>query len=185
MLINLFFNKSILNRTFRNKFIILVVILVLTLIITSQIKLFQKNQDLQWKYVNDNISQSLLQKVISIDSSKRIKLNDIRFIEIPSDREKLYLFDLNSPRYCGIAGCLYSLYDSKGHLLLRIVADSRLPPDSKFKFIDIEKPDSNSNLPCLIISQTDLNEPDLKIIHSKYCYFHHQFKLINQTFSAS
>ena len=164
-----FFLYSSPIRIFINKFVILVVISVLTLIVTSQInKLFSKNQDLQWKYVNDDISQSLLQKVISIDSSKKIKANNIKFIEISTDREKLYLFDLNSPRFCGIAGCLYSLYDSKGKLLLRMVADSRLPPDSKSKFINIEKPDSNSNFPCLIISQTDLNEPYLKVIHSKY-----------------
>ena len=160
------------------KFKIIAVTLILAILIICFI--FASNQakkpkDFRWEDANTSISLPLLNKVIN--DKPQIKHENLKFMSLSKD---IYLFDFNSPEFCGIAGCVYSVYDSTGTSILEIVADSSLPPKSKFKFIEI-KQNTNNKFPCIIISQADWIEP--KISHTEFCYIQSNFRPVNQTFS--
>ncbi len=156
---------------------LIVSILILILIfVSSQFKSLNKTKGLNWENAKVDLSLSLLNKIIN--DKPQVKPENLKFMSISKDN--LYLFDFNSPQLCGTAGCVYSLYDSTGKLLLQVVADSSLPPKSKFKFIDTYQ-NTNNKLPCIIFSQADWNEP--KVSHTEFCYVQSKFKPVNQTFS--
>lgn len=160
------------------KFKIIAVTFILVILIIVFVFAFNQNnkaKDLKWENTKASLSLSLLNKVIN--DKPKINPDNLRFISLSKD---MYLFDFNSPEFCGIAGCVYSLYDSTGKSRLEIVADSSLPPQSKFKFIDIKQNTSNE-FPCIIFSQADWIEP--KISHTEFCYVQSKFRPVNQSFS--
>ena len=160
------------------KFKIIAVTLILAVLILFFIlasNQAQKTKDFRWEDANASISLSLLNRVIN--DKPQIKPNNLKIMKLSKN---IYLFDFNSPGFCGIAGCMYSLYDATGRSRLEIVADSSLPPQSKFKFIDVKQNTSNK-FPCIIFSQADWIEP--KISHTEFCYIQSKFRAVNQTFS--
>ncbi len=170
------------TRVRRNKLVFLIVIFLLVFIVFTQFKPVAKEKDIKWNYATDNLSPALIQKITSIEDRGKIKFEKIRYIQI----NNLYLFDYNSSKFCGIGGCLYSLYDNQANLLLNIVDDFKLPKKSDINFIKIIK-SVNSKFPCLVFShvldQDYLSHNHLKVIHNEYCYLGHRFQRINQTFS--
>ena len=154
---------------------IIAVTLVFTILIIFFIFTSNQAKDFRWEDANTSISLSLLNRVIN--DKPQIKPNNLKFMKLSKN---IYLFDFNSPEFCGIAGCIYSLYDATGRSRLEIVVDSSLPPQSKFKFIDVKQNTSNK-FPCIIFSQADWIEP--KISHTEFCYIQSKFRPVNQTFS--
>ena len=162
------------------KITVIFVILLVLILYFSQVNSHNKIKS-GWETAK-NISPELLKKVLQIDTNGQITPDSIKVMKISSGEENLYLFDLNSSKFCGITGCIYSLYNSTGKLLLRIILNLHLPPSSKLKFINII-PNINSNkFPCLIFAQADLSKP--KVYHTKYCYFQDRFARVNQTYSS-
>lgn len=152
--------------------LLLAILIIFLIFVSNQ---FNKPKDFKWNNAKAYLSLSLLNEVIN--DKPQIKPDNLKFIPLSKD---IYLFDFNSPEFCGIAGCIYSLYDAIGRSRLEIVADSSLPPQSKFKFIDIKQNTSNK-FPCIIFSQADWIEP--KISHTEFCYVESKFRPVNQTFS--
>ena len=180
-MINLLSKKiSIINTiTKRQNQIILIALILLILsffIYMIQVQFSNNNDKLTWN-TSENTSDLSLKKILAQDSKFLKYTHPVKVMKISSN---LYLIDLDDQSFCGIAGCVYSLYSSDGELFLRFVAHSYLPKQTKHTFIDVSKNDNNK-YPCLVLSQADWVEPIIS--HAKYCYSTQKFQFVNQTFS--
>ncbi|MEL6382871.1 MAG: hypothetical protein AAFQ89_10430 [Cyanobacteria bacterium J06626_18] len=91
-----------------------------------------------------------------------------------------YIFDFQTPKLCGIAGCLYSIYTRKGDRALSLFLHTNLP-----KGVPLFQAESqtSSGLSCLLVRQpdpaADLQNP-ATVIATQYCYQHGTQEFISQ-----
>jgi hypothetical protein len=132
-----------------------------------------------WQNAENLAPKPLLKTVLSQKLIRNLDISSIKVLKIPSrSAGNLYIFDYRSSQLCGAGGCLYSIYNESGNILLEFLANPYLPPkENLIQATDID----NSGFPCLIITQ-----PTSKVnVVSRTRYCHHKDKYIrlNQAFT--
>jgi hypothetical protein len=125
-----------------------------------------------WQDAENIAPQSLLKTVLSQKAIQNLDVSSIKVLKIPSHSAvNLYIFDYRSPQLCGAGGCLYSVYNESGNILLEFIANPYLPQkENLIQATDID----NSGFPCLIITQS--TEQENIVYRTRYC--HHNGKYI-------
>ncbi|BAZ37598.1 hypothetical protein NIES4101_35210 [Calothrix sp. NIES-4101] len=119
-----------------------------------------------WQDTDNFAPQPLLKTVLSQKSIHHLDASLIKILKIPSrGGGNLYIFDYRSPKLCGNAGCLYSVYNESGNILLEFIANPYLPRNENL--IQATNID-NDEFPCLIITQSTEQENIVSL--TKYCY---------------
>ncbi|MBF2016909.1 MAG: hypothetical protein IGS23_17280 [Rivularia sp. T60_A2020_040] len=93
------------------------------------------------------------------------------------DAGNLYIFDYGSPQLCCVAGCLYSVYNPKGKVLLEFIANPYLPP--KEKLVQVSET-VNQGFPCLNITQS--TDTDKLLSQTEFCYQQGKYIRLNKNF---
>jgi hypothetical protein len=125
-----------------------------------------------WQDAENLAPKALLKTVLSQKLIRNLDISSIKVLKILSrSAVTLYIFDYRSPQLCGAGGCLYSVYNESGNMLLEFIANPYLPQkENLIQATDID----NSGFPCLIIIQ-----PTSKVnIVSRTRYCHHKDKYI-------
>ncbi|AKG21344.1 hypothetical protein [Calothrix sp. 336/3] len=119
-----------------------------------------------WQDSESFAPQPLLKTVLYQKSIRHLDASFIKILRIPSRGSgNLYIFDYRSPKLCGNAGCLYSVYNESGNILLEFIANPYLPPkENLIQVINLD----NSGFPCLIITQSTA-QGNL-VSRTRYCY---------------
>jgi hypothetical protein len=129
-----------------------------------------------WQDAENIAPQSLLKTVLSQKAIQNLDVSSIKVLKIPSRAAgNLYIFDYRSPQLCGAGGCLYSVYNESGNMLLEFIANPYLPQkENLIQATDID----NSGFPCLIITQ-----PTSKaniVSRTRYCHHKDKYIRLNQ-----
>ena len=74
-----------------------------------------------------------------------------------------YIFDFNTTKLCGLAGCLYTVYADDGTRALTLFLHSNVPDKSLFQI----STQPSSGLPCLSVHQPTQTDT---VVVTKYCY---------------
>jgi hypothetical protein len=119
----------------------------------------------------------LLKTVLSQKSTRNLDISSIKVLKIPSRSAiNLYIFDYRSPQLCGAGGCLYSVYNESGNILLEFLANPYLPrKENLIQATDID----NSGFPCLIITQS--TEQKNIVSMTRYCYEKGKYIRLNKS----
>ncbi len=167
-------------RLSKSKIIVLIIcIIVMTLTVSTLYKSLFKNHSITtWENVDEVVPKPLLKKVVSKKSTRYLNISSIKVMRIPSQGAgNLYLFDYGSPQLCGSAGCLYSVYDDSGKLLLEFIAHSQIPKSQKL--IKVGE-NVNQGFPCLNITQ--FTDTDKLLSQTKFCYQNGHYVRLNKSF---
>ncbi|NJL63076.1 MAG: histidine kinase [Methylacidiphilales bacterium] len=134
------------------------------------------NKSTSWQKVESVVPQALLKTVLSQQLIRNLDISSIQAIRIPySGARNLYIFDYRSPQFCGAGGCLYSVYNESGNILLEFIANPYLPPkENLIQATDID----NSRFPCLIITQA--TSTTNIISRARYCHHNGKYIPLNQ-----
>ncbi|MGB3758464.1 MAG: histidine kinase [Rivularia sp. (in: cyanobacteria)] len=139
---------------------------------------YNNHQYITWKNVDEVVPKPLLKKVVSKKSTRYLNISSIKVMRIPSQGAgNLYLFDYGSPQLCGSAGCLYSVYDDSGKLLLEFIAHSQIPKSQKL--IKVGE-NVNQGFPCLNITQ--FTDTDKLLSQTEFCYKNGDYVRLNKSF---
>ncbi|NJR18002.1 MAG: histidine kinase [Calothrix sp. CSU_2_0] len=115
--------------------------------------------------------------VLSQKSIRNFDISSVKVLTIPSRSDgNLYIFDYRSPQFCGAAGCLYSVYNESGNILLEFLANPYLPrKENLIQATDID----NSGFPCLIITQA--TDQENIVSRTRYCYEKGKYIRLNKS----
>ncbi|MEM9925391.1 MAG: histidine kinase [Cyanobacteria bacterium P01_D01_bin.50] len=120
----------------------------------------------------------LLKKVITKKATSYLDISSIKVMQISSNGSgNLYIFDYGSPQLCGVAGCLYSVYNSDGKTLLEFIANPKLPKSQKL--IKVGE-NVNQAFPCLNITQ--ITDTDKLLSQIEFCYQNGHYVRLNKSF---
>ncbi|NJO30648.1 MAG: histidine kinase [Richelia sp. SL_2_1] len=154
---------------------IIVMIFTVSALHTS---LSKNNPRLAWESAEIVVPQSLLKQILSQKSTRYLDISSIKVMRISSqDTGNLYIFDYGSPQLCGVGGCLYSVYNPKGKVLLEFIANPYLPP--KEKLLQVSEI-VNQGFPCLNITQS--TDTDKLLSQTEFCYQQGKYIRLNQDF---
>ena len=138
----------------------------------------ENNHIVTWKSAESVTPQPLLKQVLSQKSTRYLDISSIKVIRIPSQGAgHLYIFDYASSQLCGAAGCLYSVYNKSGKLLLEFIANSELP--YREKLIKVSET-ANQGFPCLTITQS--TNTDGLLSQTEFCYQQGKYIALNKSF---
>ncbi|BAZ40225.1 hypothetical protein NIES4101_61860 [Calothrix sp. NIES-4101] len=129
-----------------------------------------------WQNAENLASKPLLKTVLSQKLIRNLDISSIKVLKIPSrSAGNLYIFDYRSSQLCGAGGCLYSVYNQSGNILLEFIANPYLPPkENLIQVTDID----NSGFPCLIITQPTVKENIVS--RTRYCHGNEKYIRLNQ-----
>ncbi len=167
-------------RLSKSQIIILIVcIIIVTLTVSTLHKHFYNNhQYITWKNVDEVVPKPLLKKFVTKNSTRYLDIFLIKVMQIPTQGiGNLYIFDYGSPQLCGSAGCLYSVYDKSGKLLLEFIAHSQIPKSQKL--IKVGE-NVNQGFPCLNITQ--ITDTDKLLSQTEFCYQNGHYIRLNKSF---
>jgi hypothetical protein len=160
--------------------LILCVALVVVTISILNINSLENSRASTWKSAEDSTPQPLLKKILSQDSIRHINISLIKVMQVPSQGTgNLYIFDFRSPQLCGTGGCFYSVYNESGKPLLKLIANSHLPP--KENLIQVSNT-VRQGFPCLVITQNTAMEN--MVSRTQYCYQDREYVRFNQALTA-
>ena len=119
-----------------------------------------------WTAAQDVTPGSLIQRALRQNSIGGVEAKSINVLQVPSHGAgKLYIFDFQSPQLCGAGGCIYSVYQESGKLVLSVIANPNLPKGEML----IRADDTVQNgFPCLVITQSAHTEG--MVSRFQYCY---------------
>ena len=140
--------------------------------------LSKNNPILTWESAEIVVPKSLIKQVLSQKSTRYLDISLIKVMQIPTQGAgNLYIFNYGSPQLCGAAGCLYSVYNDSGKLLLEFIAHSQIPKSQKL--IKVGE-NVNQGFPCLNITQiTDTNK---LLSQTEFCYQNSHYIRLNKSF---
>jgi hypothetical protein len=129
-----------------------------------------------WQDTDNLVPKPLLKTVLSQKSILNIDISSIKVLTIPSrSAGNLYVFDYRSSQLCGSGGCLYSVYNESGNILLEFIANPYLPQkENLIQTTDID----NSGFPCLIITQA--TSTTNIVSRTRYCHHADKYIRLNQ-----
>ena len=124
-----------------------------------------KGSEQVWMPAKAIAPASFIQKAITQNSTGGVEVNKVKVFQLPNrGRGKLYIFDFQSPQLCGAGGCLYAVYHESGTILLRAIADPKLPKgEALFKVDDVVR----NGFSCLVITQTTTTAQ--MVSRTQYC----------------
>jgi hypothetical protein len=165
---------SIKFENYRLIFFILVVAFTVSFLITY---LSPNSKLTGWQNADNLAPKPLLKTVLSQKSIRNLDISSIKVLTIPSrSAGNLYIFDYRSSQLCGAAGCLYSVYNESGNILLEFLANPYLPrKENLIQATDID----NSGFPCLIITQS--TEQKNIVSMTRYCYEKGKYIRLNKS----
>jgi hypothetical protein len=167
-------------RLSKNKFIVLIIFVIILIFTISALSYnLSENKDIAtWKSVEEVTPQSLLKKVLTQKANRYLDISTIKVMRIPSKGAgNLYIFDYGSPKLCGAAGCLYSVYNSEGKTLLEFIANRNLPVGENL--VEVSKT-VNQGFPCLTITQR--TNTDKLLSQTEFCYQQGKYVALNKSF---
>ncbi|AFZ01683.1 hypothetical protein [Calothrix sp. PCC 6303] len=129
-----------------------------------------------WQNAENLAPKPLLKTVLSQKSIRNFDISSVKVLTIPSRSDgNLYIFDYRSSQLCGAAGCLYSVYNESGNILLEFIANPYLPQkENLIQTTDID----NSGFPCLIITQA--TSTTNIVSRTRYCHHTDKYIRLNQ-----
>jgi hypothetical protein len=129
-----------------------------------------------WQDAENLAPKPLLKTVLAQKLIRNLDISSIKVLKIPSrSAGNLYIFDYRSPQLCGAGGCLYSVYNEPGNILLEFNANPYLPPkENLIQATDID----NSGFPCLMITQSTRQENIVS--RTRYCHHKDKYIRLNQ-----
>ncbi|MDY6897589.1 MAG: histidine kinase [Cyanobacteriota bacterium] len=140
--------------------------------------LFQSHHITTWENADEVIPKPLLKKVVTKKSTRYLDISLIKVMQIPTQGAgNLYIFNYGSPQLCGAAGCLYSVYNDSGKLLLEFIAHSQIPKSQKL--IKVGE-NVNQGFPCLNITQ--FTDTDKLLSQTEFCYQNDDYVRLNKSF---
>ncbi|PAX52368.1 histidine kinase [Brunnivagina elsteri] len=144
------------------------------------VNLSSNSHMLTWKKAEEITPQPLLKIVLSQKHARYINVSSIQVMRVPSHGAgDLYIFDFRSFQLCGAGGCLYSIYNKSGKLILEFIANPLLPEKENL----IQVSDTvNQGFPCLIINQSISTSQLLS--KNKFCYQDGRYFRLNQDFTT-
>lgn len=121
----------------------------------------------QWKDANSIVSESVLAKVISENTTVSLhEVKPLAFVASLPEDGKLVVFDFNSTYLCGFRRCTYAAYEVKKDRARQVWQEHfnpNLPPGTHLFSV---ASDSTFGQPCLIVNQVETNN----IGQFKFCY---------------
>ena len=151
------------------------IIMILTILALNNV--FSKSNYIPtWESAERITPTPLLKNILSKKETRSFDISSIKVMQIPSQGTgNLYIFDYGSPQFCGAFGCLYSVYNDSGELLLEFIAHSQLPKSQKL--IKVGET-INQDFPCLKITQN--SNIDGLLSQTKFCYQKGKYVRLNQ-----
>ncbi|NJO64989.1 MAG: histidine kinase [Richelia sp. RM2_1_2] len=164
----------------KNQAIALLILITVMISTVSALhtSLSKNNYRLTWESAEGIVPQSLLKQVLSQKSTHPTDISSIKVMRISSQGAgNLYLFDYDSPQLCGAAGCLYSVDNESGKVLLQFIANPYLPVAEKLVQVSETV---NQGFPCLNITQS--TDTDKLLSQTEFCYQQGKYIRLNQDF---
>ena len=153
-------------------------IIMISTVSALHTSLSKNNPRLTWESAEGIVPQSLLKQVLSQKSTRPTDISSIKVMRISSQGAgNLYLFDYASPQLCGATGCLYSVYNESGKVLLEFIANPYLPVAEKLVQVSETV---NQGFPCLNITQSI--DTDKLLSQTEFCYQQGKYIRLNQDF---
>lgn len=187
-------NMSSITHTFRrllfsqNPIRLVVIGLLLSVVVVLGLRGFglPSAEASQWQSASSVVPKALVEKAIaqnSYSSSTESPL-DVSSVKVMvlGQQTPLYVFDFNTPKLCGAAGCLYVVYSQQGESyqsVLSLYLNRDLP--SSTPLIALKDAVSGSK-PCLVINQRVPNSNQLSSF--LYCEEGNKYQLVNESLSS-
>ena len=172
---------------FRNPIGLVVIGFLLSIVIALALRGFWSTsaEASQWQSASSVVPKALIEQVIaqnSYSSSTESPL-DVSSVKVMvlGEQTPLYVFDFNTPKLCGAAGCLYVVYSQQGESyqsVLSLYLNRDLPNSTPL--IALKDAVSGSK-PCLVINQRVPNSNQLSSF--LYCEQGNQYQLMNESLS--
>jgi hypothetical protein len=172
---------------FRNHINLVFIGLLLSIVVVFGLRGFwsTSSEASQWQSASSVVPKALVEKATaqnSYSSSTESPLNASSVkVMVLGQPNPLYVFDLNTSKLCGAAGCLYVVYSQQGEsyqLVLSLYLNRDLP--SSIPLIALKDAVSGSK-PCFVINQPVPNSSQLSSF--LYCEEGNRYQLVNESLS--
>ena len=140
-----------------------------------------KTTPLTWQPAQQVVEPALVQKVLKenfqpLNNEPLPDATQIKAVVVAAD-PKYFIFDFNTPKLCGSAGCLYSAYTTDGKNILSLMLKPQVPKGSN---LFVQSSERKNGYPCLDVAQKSSNE---LVVTSHFCFESGRLILLNQSLS--
>lgn len=179
--------KLLFNRKLITLLFLIIIGLLLTVFVVLGLRgLWSSTAEAsQWQNASSVVPKTLVEKAISrnsYSSSTELPLNASSVkVMVLGQQNPIYVFDLNTSKLCGKAGCLYVVYSQQGdsyQSILSLYLNHNLPNSTPL--IALKDAVSGSK-PCLVINQPVPNSNQLSSF--LYCEKGNRYQLVNESLS--
>lgn len=134
---------------------------------------------LTWQPAQKVVESAWLQRILKqnfqpINNELLPAPDGVKVVTVAAEK-RYFVFDFNTPKLCGVAGCLYSAYTTDGNNLLSLILNPQLP--NKFNLL-VQSSEKRNGYPCLDVFQKSSNE---LVVNSHFCFESGRLVLLNQS----
>ncbi|MBD2181854.1 hypothetical protein H6S82_00100 [Planktothrix sp. FACHB-1355] len=138
-----------------------------------------KPTTLTWQPAQKVVETALFQKVLkenfqSASNESFPNAVKVKVVTLAAD-QKYFVFDFNTAKLCGVAGCLYSAYTTDSQRILSLMLKPQLPKG--FSLL-VQSSETRNGYPCLDVFQRNSNE---LVSRSHFCFESGRLVLLNQS----
>ena len=172
----------------RHPFSLVVVGVLLSIVVVLGLRGFwiSSASAAQWQSATRVVPEALVAQAIASNSSLTSKdppldISNVK-VMVLGQQAPLYVFDFNTPKLCGPAGCLYVVYAQQGESyqsVLNLYLNRDLPKGIPLIAL---KDVAQGSKPCLAISQRVPNSNQLSSL--LYCEQGNRYQRVNESFSS-